>query len=146
MSPKNLENISNFEGWGLTLVAYKKISVTKFMHCSEAAAHSCSSKKVFLRISQNSQKNTCVGVFFHNKVAGIEACNFIKKTPAQVFFCEHSKILRTAVFIGLRPATLLKKRLWHRCFSVNFATYLRAPILKNICKRQLLERSTFTDP
>ena len=26
MSPKNLENISNFEGWGLTLVAYKKIT------------------------------------------------------------------------------------------------------------------------
>ena len=23
---------------------------------------------------------------------------------------------------GLRPATLLKKRLWHRCFPVNFAT------------------------
>ena len=25
---------------------------------------------------------------------------------------------------GLRPATLLKKRLWHRCFSVNFAKFL----------------------
>ena len=31
---------------------------------------------------------------------------------------------------GLRPATLLKKRLWHRCFSVNFAKFLRAPFLK----------------
>ena len=28
-----------------------------------------------------------------------------------------------------RPATLLKKRLWHRCFPVNFAKFLRAPIL-----------------
>ena len=27
MSPRSLENISNFEGWGLTLLAYKKISV-----------------------------------------------------------------------------------------------------------------------
>ena len=25
LSPKNLENISSFEGWGLTLVAYKKM-------------------------------------------------------------------------------------------------------------------------
>ena len=25
----------------------------------------------------------------------------------------------------LRPATLLKKRLWHRCFPVNFAKFLR---------------------
>ena len=24
-------------------------------------------------------------------------------------------------------ATLLKKRLWHRCFPVNFATFLRTP-------------------
>ena len=28
---------------------------------------------------------------------------------------------------GLRPATLLKKRLWHRCFPVNFAKLLRTP-------------------
>ena len=28
---------------------------------------------------------------------------------------------------GLRPATLLKKRLWHRCFPVNFVKFLRAP-------------------
>ena len=30
-----------------------------------------------------------------------------------------------------RPATLLKKRLWHRCFSVNFAKFLRTPFLQN---------------
>ena len=28
---------------------------------------------------------------------------------------------------GHRPATLLKKRLWHRCFPVNFAKFLRTP-------------------
>ena len=26
-----------------------------------------------------------------------------------------------------QPATLLKKRLWHRCFSVNFEKFLRTP-------------------
>ena len=30
--------------------------------------------------------------------------------------------------MGLRPATLLKKRIWHRCFAVNF---LRTPFLQN---------------
>ena len=40
-----------------------------------------------------------------NKVASLQACNFIKK------------------------------RLQHRCFLVNFAKILRAPILKNICER-----------
>ena len=28
---------------------------------------------------------------------------------------------------GLKPATLLKKRPWHRCFPVNFAKFLRTP-------------------
>ena len=26
-----------------------------------------------------------------------------------------------------RPSTLLKKRLWHRCFPVNFENFLRTP-------------------
>ena len=30
--------------------------------------------------------------------------------------------------VGMRPATLLKKRLWHRCFPVNFVKFLRTPI------------------
>ena len=52
---------------------------------SEADVRRCSVKKVFLKISQNSQeKHLCQWLFF-NKVA------------------------------GLGPATLLKKSLWHRC-------------------------------
>ena len=31
-----------------------------------------------------------------------------------------------------------KKRLQHRCFSVNIEKFLRASILKNICERELL--------
>ena len=30
---------------------------------------------------------------------------------------------------GLRPATLLEKRFWHKCFPVNFAKFLRTPFL-----------------
>ena len=43
---------------------------------------------MFLEILQNSQESTCARVSFFNKVE------------------------------GLRPATLLKKRLWHSCFLV----------------------------
>ena len=39
----------------------------------------------------------------------------------------------------LRSATLLKKRLWHRCFPVNFAIFLRRPILQSTSGRVLLE-------
>ena len=36
-----------------------------------------------------------------------------------------------------RPATLLKKRLWHRCFPVNFAKFLRTPFSQNTSKKLL---------
>ena len=29
---------------------------------------------------------------------------------------------------GLRPATLLKKRPWHRCFPMNFAKFYKTPL------------------
>ena len=44
---------------------------------------------------------------------------FIGKYLCQSFF--FNKV------VGLRSATLLKKRLWHRCFPVNFAKFLRTP-------------------
>ena len=34
----------------------------------------------------------------------------------------------------LTPATLLKKRLWHTCFPVNFAKFIRTPFLQNTFK------------
>ena len=30
---------------------------------------------------------------------------------------------------GLRPVTLLKKRLWHRCFPDSFGKFLRTPFI-----------------
>ena len=41
-------------------------------------------------------------------------------------------------FADLRPATLLKKSLWHRCFPVNFAKFLITPFLQNTSGRLLL--------
>ena len=32
--------------------------------------------------------------------------------------------------VGFRPATLFRKRVWHRCFLVNFEKFLRSPFLK----------------
>ena len=65
---------------------------------------------MLLKIWQISQKNHCVGAFF-KYVTGLQACNFVKK---RLFLC-------------LRPATLSKKRLWHRCFPVNVAKFRRRP-------------------
>ena len=45
-----------------------------------------------------------------------------------------------------RPATLLKKRLWHRRFPVNFAKILRTPFSQNNSGRLFLLRLTFLLP
>ena len=52
----------------------------------ETVVQRCSVKNVFLKISQNSEQNTCARVSFLIK---LRACNFIKKeTLAQVFSYE----------------------------------------------------------
>ena len=75
-----------------------------------AVVRRCSVKKVFLEITQNLQKNTCARVFF-----------FIKLQAS-----------------SLRPATLLKKRLWHLYFPVSFAIFLRTPFLAEHLWKRLL--------
>ena len=56
-----------------------------------------------LKISPNSQENTCNGVSFLIKLQA-EACNFIKeRTLAQVFSCEFRKNFKN---------TFLKEHLW----------------------------------
>ena len=44
----------------------------------------------------------------------------MRSTEADVQRCSVNKV---------RHATLLKKRLWHRCFPVNLAKFLRTPFL-----------------
>ena len=65
-------------------------------------------KKSFVKISQYSQESNLLKLPF-KKVAGRNACNFIKKRPR------------------------------HRSFPVNIGEFLRTPILKNICARLLLK-------
>ena len=56
----------------------------------------------------------------------------INRSSHPEVFCKKSVPRYFAKFTGihwLRPATFLKKRLWHRCFSVTFAKFLRTPFL-----------------
>ena len=47
--------------------------------------------------------------------------------------------------VGLRHATLLKKRLQHRYFPVNFAKFLRTPFLQNTSRRLFLNKKGFLE-
>ena len=74
-------------------------------------------------------------------------------------FCKNSVLKNFAKFIGkdlcqrlffnkvagLRPATLLKKSLCYRCFSVNFAKFLRTFFLQNSFGGCLWNSGTPTD-
>ena len=66
----------------------------------EAAIGYVLKEKVFLEILQNSQEEICTRASFSKK----------KRDSGT----------------GVR-ASFLKKRLWHRCFPVNFAKFLRTP-------------------
>ena len=59
-------------------------------------------KDVFQNFAKFTVKHLCQSLFFFNKV------------------------------VRLRGATLLKKRLWHRCFPVNFAKFLGTSFLQSI--------------
>ena len=53
------------------------------------------------------------------------------------------KHLRQSLFFnkvtGLRSETLLKKRLWHKCFLVNFVKFLRTPFFTEHFRWMLLK-------
>ena len=58
-----------------------------------------------------------------------------EKRVAIAFRISHQ---RCSMKKGLKSATLFKKRLWHRCFPVNFAKFPRTPFLQNTSERMLL--------
>ena len=113
--------------------AFRRFSINKYswiIHTKNTCVgvsflnkvHRCSSKELFLKISQILQESIFVRVFF-NKVAGLQNCNFIKKIHQHRHFpLKFSRFLRTPFFTehlqclvmtisGFQPATLLKKRL-----------------------------------
>ena len=63
---------------------------------------------------------------------------FCKKGVFRNFAKFIRKHLCQSLFLGMRPATLLKKRLWNRCFPVNFAKFLRTSFLKENVRWLLL--------
>ena len=61
-------------------------------------------------------------------------CSKEKPVPKNFPKFTGKKLCQSLLFnkiAGLRPATSLKRRLWHRCFLMNFAKFLRTPFLQN---------------
>ena len=66
------------------------------IHFTQASVRACSTKLVLLKILENLQETPAPEFFFLEKVAHYQTCNFVKK------------------------------RLQHKCFTVNFAQLLKA--------------------
>ena len=87
-------------------------------------------------------------VYQTGKTLHIEAvaqtCSVKKKGVLRNFVKFTWKYLCQSLFLnkvaGLRSATLFKRRLWHRWFSVSFVKFLRTAFLQNIYGRLLLYR------
>ena len=63
----------------------------------------------------------------------------VRKGVLQNFAIFTRKYLCQSLFFKLKPATLSKKKLRHRCFPVNFAKFWRAPFLRNTSWRMPLK-------
>ena len=78
---------------------------------------------------------------------------FCKKGVIRNFAKFTGKHLCQSLFLnkysGLRPENFLKKRLWYRCFSVNFAKFLKTLFLIEHLRflfLPMLIRSTYLPP
>ena len=73
-----------------------------------------------------------LSILLRNKWSSHQRCS-VRKGVLRNFVNFTGKHLWQSLFFnkiaGPRPATLLKKRLWHRCVPVNFAKFLRTPFL-----------------
>ena len=92
-----------------------------------------SSVSIYLKtilILQNTEKKP--SEVFCKKRCSLKFRKIQKKMPAPSLF--FNKV------IVLKPATLLKKRPWYSCFPVNFAKFLKTPVLQNTSGQLLLNK------
>ena len=71
--------------------------------------------------------NICLVVLMCNPIC--LAAPFTLRSSHRRYSVKKGVLRNLAKFTGkhLSPAALLKKRLWHRCFPVNFVKFLRTP-------------------
>ena len=83
---------------------------------TEVVAQGFSVKKVFLKILQNLQENTCIGVSFLIKLQASSLQLYLKETPTQVFSCEFCEIFNNTFFQRTTPIAASGEIL----FCINF--------------------------
>ena len=111
---------------------------------------------MFLNNSQNSQENTCIGVFLI-KLQTLKTATFLERDSSETW-----EIFKNSLFYWKYPVAAsdsfrfpalkavtqtysvkkLCQRLWHRCFPVSFEKFLRTPFLTDYLRWLLLQPAT----
>ena len=63
----------------------------------------------------------------------VKWCDHQETLTLQINVVNHNSLLSVTLHLaGLGPSTLLKKRLWHGCFPVNFTKFSRTPFTEHL--------------
>ena len=79
----------------------------------------------------------CIWTMIQKQSEEVANRRYVKKKLLKIFAKFTEKQLRQSLFFnkaaGMRPeaCNFSKKRLWRRCFPVNFAKFIRTPFLQN---------------
>ena len=119
------------------LCAYILVVFDVIYKCSFRINMGSNFASIFKEISSNSFNllRTSISFYFQKQSPQM----FHKIGVLKNFAIFTGKQLRSSLccnkVAGLRLANLLKKRLWHRCFPVNFAKFLRTAFSQNTSER-----------
>ena len=109
----------------------KGLIVSLKQYCSNRSSHQrCSRKKsVLTNLVKSTGKHLCQGLFLNQvdfekrlwRDSVTDVFLWILQNLQDQLFTEH--FCTTVSVTNLKISTLLKKRLWHRCFAVNFTKF-----------------------
>ena len=101
----------------------------------------CSTRKLFLKISQYSQENTCVGISFLIKMQVFRAPALLKRDSNRGVFCEHWEIFKNTYFEEIRWFSLELFSLWTNNIWSEGDTFSKIKQNKNRSKTQLYKKT-----
>ena len=110
--------------WILFLIKFQAFKPTTLIKIDSGTGVFLWILRNFFRTSSFILWNLSDGCFWTLKESEVTFCMFQKQSPRGVLkkgvIRNFTKFTGTHLSKSLRPATLLKKRLWHRCFPVSF--------------------------
>ena len=111
--------------------SWQSCHVNHLLKYLRMATLGCSVTRILLKI----QWYRTLHIFVVESIRSSRPEVFCKKSVLRNFTKFTGKHLYQGLFFykvaDLRPATILKKRLWHRSLLFNFVKFLRTPLLQN---------------